>query len=80
MNLIENAPAVTLETRLKYGYVTVKELCALKLCGLTTIYADIKSGALEVEKHGRSTRIRGPVAVAYTPGARHRQGMAEQSK
>jgi hypothetical protein len=71
MAFVENIPTVTLEARLEHGYVTIKELCALKLCGLTQVYADIKAGALEVEKHGRSTRVRGPIARAYTPGARH---------
>lgn len=71
MAFVENSPNVTLEARLEHGYVTVKELCALKLCGVTQVYADIKAGALKVEKHGRSTRIAGPIARDYRPGARH---------
>jgi hypothetical protein len=71
MAFVENTPRVTLADRLEHGFVDLKELADIKLCGLTTIYADIKAGALEVEKHGRSTRVRGPVAKVYTPGARH---------
>lgn len=71
MSFVENVASVTLAERLDYGYVTIKEVCALKLCGTTTVYADIKAGALKVEKHGRSTRVYGPMAKAYVPGARH---------
>lgn len=76
MAFVENTPSVTLEALLEHGYVTIKELCALKLCGMTQVYADIKAGALEVEKHGRSTRVRGPVAREYVPGARRRKASA----
>jgi hypothetical protein len=70
MQLATTSPGVTLADRLEHGYVTIDELRALKVCGKTQIYEDIKNGALEVEKHGRSSRIRGPVAKAYTPGQR----------
>jgi hypothetical protein len=70
MQLATTSPGVTLADRLEHGYVTIEELCALKVCGKTQIYEDIKSGALEVEKHGRSSRIRGPVAKDYRPGQR----------
>jgi hypothetical protein len=66
-----NASAgVTLADRLEHGVITVEELCALKMCGKTQVYADIKAGALSVEKHGRSTRVRGQIAKAYIPGQR----------
>lgn len=71
MAFVENTPSVTLESRLEHGYITIKELCALKLCGMTQVYADIKAGALKIEKHGRSTRIPGPVAKGYVPGSRY---------
>ncbi len=71
MSLVENVARVTLADRLDHGYVTVREICDLKLCGTTTVYADIKAGVLKVEKHGRSTRISGHVAKAYVPGSRH---------
>lgn len=64
------SPNVTLADRLEHGFVTVEELCALKACGRTQVYEDIKAGALPVAKHGRSTRIAGPDAKAYAPGAR----------
>jgi hypothetical protein len=70
MSLFVDAPGVTLADRLEHGFVSIKELAALKLCGPTQIYEDIKAGALPIEKHGRSTRIRGPVAKAYVPGQR----------
>ncbi|MCQ4188110.1 helix-turn-helix domain-containing protein [Methylocystis suflitae] len=76
MSFVENVASVTLAERLDYGYVTIKEVCALKLCGTTTVYADIKAGVLKVEKHGRSTRISGPLAKAYVPGSRHLNGEA----
>lgn len=63
--------SVTLADRLEHGFVTVHELAELKNCGITTIYADIKAGALLVEKHGRATRISGPIAKDYRPGACH---------
>lgn len=65
-----NAAGVTLADRLDHGFITIDELCALKVCGRTQIYADIKANALAVVKHGRSTRVAGPVAKAYVPGAR----------
>lgn len=61
---------ITLSDRLESGFVTIDELCALKLCGRTQVYADIKAGALAVVKHGRNTRVAGPVAKAYAPGCR----------
>jgi hypothetical protein len=67
-----NAVAVTLADRLEYGFITIDELCQLKQCGRTMVYADIKAGALEIEKHGKSTRVAGPKAKAYVPGAHRR--------
>lgn len=64
------AANITLADRLAHGFVTIDELCALKMCGRTQVYEDIKAGALQVVKHGRSTRIAGPLAKAYVPGAR----------
>ena len=64
--------AVTLADRLEYGFITIDELCQLKQCGRTMVYADIKCGALEVEKHGKSTRVAGPKAKSYVPGAHRR--------
>ncbi len=72
MSVIRAKGGVSLADRLDYGFITIDEICGLKNCGKTQVYADIKAGALEVEKHGRSTRIRGPVAKAYIPGARRR--------
>lgn len=73
---IPNGSSVSLADRLDFGFVTIDELCALKACGRTQVYEDIKSGALDVVKHGRSTRVRGPVAKKYVPGARRQKGEA----
>jgi hypothetical protein len=71
MKITQTQGGVSLGDRLDHGYVLIDEVCALKMCGKTQVYADIKAGVLPVEKHGRSTRIRGPVAKAYVPGSRH---------
>jgi hypothetical protein len=71
MRITQTQGGVSLADRPDYGFVTIDELCALKMCGKTQVYADIKAGALRVEKHGRSTRVRGPIAKAYIPGARN---------
>lgn len=70
MSLVERPKTISLAERLDSGFLTIEELCALKACGRTQVYADIKAGALTVEKFGRSTRIAGPVAKAYRPGQR----------
>lgn len=62
---------ITLADRLEHGFLTIDEICILKGCGRTAVYADIAAGALKVVKHGRRTRIAGPVARDYIPGARH---------
>jgi hypothetical protein len=72
VSLINDTPAITLTDRLEHGFLTLGELCALKLCGKTQVYADIKAGVLKVEKHGRSTRVSGGAAKAYQPGCRAR--------
>jgi len=71
MQSIQMQCAVSLADRLEHGFVTIDELRALKICGKTQIYEDIKAGVLPVEKHGRSTRVAGPVAKDYKPGSRH---------
>ncbi len=71
-----SSPLVSFADRLEHGVITIDELCALKRCGRTQVYEDIRAGALEVEKHGRSTRIRGPVAKSYVPGRRYANGQA----
>lgn len=63
-------PPAPLIDRLSFGFLSVDEVCGLKLCGRSQLYEDIKAGALPVVKHGRSTRIPGPAVRDYTPGAR----------
>lgn len=65
-----NGCGVTLADRIEHGVLTVQELCALKLVGHSKVYKDIADGNLPIEKHGRSTRIRGPIAQRYVPGQR----------
>ncbi len=62
--------------RLEHGVVTIAELCVLGKVGKTSVYQDIRDGTLPILKHGRSTRIAGPVAKAYITG-QHRRNNAE---
>ncbi len=64
---LETQAAADLEMRLRHGYLSLRELAALKKCGRNKLYEDIASGRLETEVHGGSRRIRGPVAAAYIP-------------
>jgi hypothetical protein len=71
MLAMTNEVPVKITDRFEPGcYLTIRELATVKHCGITTIYADIKAGVLKVEKHGRLTRISGPIAKGYVPGSR----------
>lgn len=56
---------ISLAERLEHGFLDVEELMALAKRGRTAFYADVQAGFVTLEKHGRFTRIRGPVAQAY---------------
>ena len=56
---------ITLADRLRHGFLTVDEVCALKRCSRSRFYEDARSGVVAYEKDGRLTRIRGPVAARY---------------
>jgi hypothetical protein len=59
---------ITLETRLKHGYLTVNEACALAMCGRSSLYADARKGLLTLVKKGGRCRLWGPVFVKYLSG------------
>ncbi|PPC98686.1 MAG: hypothetical protein CTY36_10640 [Methylocystis sp.] len=65
-----NGCGVTLADRIEHGLLTIQELCALKLVSISKVYEDIAAGNLPVEKHGRLTRVQGPIAKRYVPGQR----------
>ncbi len=70
MQAMTSKTAVVDAERFQQGhYWSLQQLANAKCCGMTTIYADIKVGALRIEKHGRYTRVEGPVAKSYIPGA-----------
>jgi hypothetical protein len=58
----------SLADRFEFGKFTIPEICELAQRSRTGVYADIANGLLEVEKHGRSTRISGPNAKRYLAG------------
>lgn len=59
---------ISLADRLDHGKLTLAEVGALAQKGKTAIYQDIKDGKLLIEKHGRSTRVSGPIARLYIDG------------
>lgn len=69
MSHTDAGQSITLTDRLEHGFLSIDEVCALKACGRTLVYKDIRAGVLPIVKHGRSTRIAGPVAKNYNPGA-----------
>lgn len=73
MQAMTNETAAMDAERFQQGhYWSLQQLAVAKCCGMTTIYADIKAGALRIEKHGRYTRVAGPIAKDYIPGSRHK--------
>ena len=61
-------PIVTLQDRLEHGNLTVHEVCELKNRSRTGFYEDVKAGLVEIEKWGRKSIIRGPIAKRYIAG------------
>jgi hypothetical protein len=61
-------PIVTIQDRLEAGNLTVDEVCALKPRSRTGFYADLKAGLVKIEKIGRKSIVRGPVAKRYIAG------------
>jgi hypothetical protein len=56
---------VSLADRLEFGVISVEEMLGLALRGRTAFYDDVKAGLVEIEKHGRFTRIQGSKAKEY---------------
>lgn len=59
---------ITLADRLTHGLVTLPEVAGLAGVSVRKINYDVAAGRLTVEKIGRSTRVRGPIARAYLNG------------
>ena len=55
----------SLAERLEHGNLVVNEVCKLKRRCRSGFYEDVKKGLVKIEKSGRSSIIRGPVAKAY---------------
>jgi uncharacterized membrane protein len=58
----------TLAERLEHGNLEVQELLELARVSRTKFYADVKSGVVTIEKRGRKTYVRGPIAKRYVYG------------
>ena len=58
----------SLEDRLTHGNLTVKEVCQLKKRSHSGFYEDVKAGLVKIEKIGRKSIVRGPIARAYING------------
>jgi len=61
-------PIVTIQDRLEAGNLTIDEVCALKPRSRTGFYQDLKAGLVKMEKIGRKSIVRGPVARRYIAG------------
>ncbi|MCW2284943.1 hypothetical protein M2323_002930 [Rhodoblastus acidophilus] len=59
---------IPVEVRLKVGRLSVDEVRALKDVGRTTFYEDVKAGRVILEKDGRRSSVRGPIAALYIAG------------
>ena len=58
----------SLAERLEHGNLVIGEVCKLKPRCRSGFYEDVKKGLVKIEKSGRSSIIRGPVAKAYISG------------
>jgi hypothetical protein len=68
MNKAKREPPVSLADRLAHGNLTVEETRLLKNRSHSGFYEDVKQGRVAIEKHGRKSTIRGPIAKAYIEG------------
>jgi hypothetical protein len=59
------ADCVTLRDRLEAGNLSIPEVCLLRNTSRSQFYRDLKIGLVSVEKVGRKSIVRGPVARAY---------------
>jgi hypothetical protein len=61
-------PPITIQDRLTSGNLTVDEVRALKNRSRTGFYEDVKAGRVKIEKIGRKSVVRGPIATRYIAG------------
>jgi len=61
-------PHISIQDRLEHGNLNIDEVCALKQRCKTGFYADVKAGLVAIEKVGRRSIVRGPVAKQYIAG------------
>jgi hypothetical protein len=61
-------PIVTIQDRLEAGNLTVDEVRGLKSRSRTGFYEDLKAGLVRIDKIGRKSIVRGPVAKRYIAG------------
>jgi hypothetical protein len=61
-------PEISLDDRLEHGNLTVRETRCLKNRSHSGFYEDVKSGLVAIEKNGRKSVVRGPIARAYIEG------------
>jgi hypothetical protein len=59
---------ITIEARFQHGNFTIDEVLALKLRSRTGFYEDLKAGLVRIDKIGRKSIVRGPVAKRYIAG------------
>jgi hypothetical protein len=56
---------LTIHDRLESGNLTVDEVCWLRNCSRVQFYRDRRAGLVAIEKIGRRSVVRGPVAKRY---------------
>jgi hypothetical protein len=61
-------PIITTQDRFEHGNFTIDEVRALKSRSRTGFYQDLKAGLVKIEKIGRKSIVRGPVARRYIAG------------
>ena len=58
----------SLAERFEHGNFLIPEILELKPVSRTQFYEDVKAGLVTIEKHGRRSHVRGPVAKHYVTG------------
>jgi hypothetical protein len=67
---IQTLEPITIQDRLDAGNLTIDEVCKLKKRSRSGFYADLKAGLVEIQKQGRRSVVRGPVARRYIEAGR----------
>jgi hypothetical protein len=60
--------SLSLEDPLEHGNLTVDEVRELKNRSRTGFYEDLRAGLVKLEKIGRKSIVRGPIARRYIAG------------